>query len=672
MSKHFFLCLIGSILAITLRHGLNFINISLGIIFIIYLILRERKSLPFVVAVFSFFLLMSSFNIKTVPKDISGQYKVIETHENYLVLKGKVGKFVSYDDYDFLVGTDINLKGITTKLVTGKSSSVSSFNDYLSTQGINYQLTINEYEIVKNGPTLREKVISFLTSNLKEESANMVKLILLGDKSYLPDFYDQLIELSVVQLFVISGFHLNIINGLFDRIFKKHPNVLLATPFLLLPYIWLLRFSIPVLRAFLFIVGYRYAKRFNIPISRIGLLSLIAMSFLIYDYHLLYSLSFQLSFTVTMVIEFLALYPKQNFIFKWLLRPILLQLSVMPIIMSINYQIAPLSFIFNTLLSLPIALLYGLSWLVSIFKFLDAIYYPFVHGMFAIINNLTIVSPIIITGKPYFPFAFMQYIFLGLFVYYGFIHQKRLCYLSLSFVFIACILNIYHCDIFAKDSVTFLDVGQGDATLICDNHNQTTILIDTGGSIYYDVATTKLIPYLRANGIREIDYVLLTHLDYDHSGALDSLKEHYQVKNIIYGYEHSNIKCDDIAFYNLNNYSALDNNEGSAVFYFHHASFDFLIMGDAPTDIEQKIIKDNPELSVDVLRIGHHGSKTSSCEEFLSTVNPSLAIISVGKNNYGHPSKEVINRLNDLSLVYFRTDEQGNIIVTRNGARVRV
>ena len=396
------------------------------------------------------------------------------------------------------------------------------------------------------------------------------------------------------------------------------------------------------------------------------------MSFLIYDYHLLYSLSFQLSFTVTMVIEFLTLYPKQNFVFKWILRPLLLQLSVMPILMNINYQIAPLSFIFNTLLSLPIALLYGLSWLVSILKFLDAIYYPFVHGMFVIINNLTIVSPIIITGRPYFPFVFMEFLFLGLFVYYGFIHQNRLSYLSISIVFVAVIFNIYHCDIFAKDSVTFLDVGQGDATLICDNHNQTTILIDTGGSVYYDVATTKLIPYLKANGIREIDYVLLTHLDYDHSGALDSLKANYKVKNVIYGYEHSNINCDDIAFYNLNNYSTLSSNEGSAVFYFHHASYDFLIMGDATVEIEQKIINDNPELSVDVLRIGHHGSKTSSCEKFLTTINPSLSIISVGKNNYGHPSKEVINRLNALSLVYFRTDVQGNIIVTRNGARVRV
>ena len=110
MSKHFFFCLIGSILAITLRHDVNFINVSLGIIFIIYLILRERKSLPAVVITFVLFFVLASFNIQNVPKNISGQYKIIETHENYLVLKGKEGKFVSYDDYDFLVGTEIDLK----------------------------------------------------------------------------------------------------------------------------------------------------------------------------------------------------------------------------------------------------------------------------------------------------------------------------------------------------------------------------------------------------------------------------------------------------------------------------------------------------------------------------------------------------------------------------------
>lgn len=673
MTRRIALCLIASILVITLKREITFINVSLLLVLLVYSFIKDKKCLPFLFLVGCFFFFVANFETPDVGK-VSGSYTVVETKNNYFIFKNDRGKYVCYDDYDFCLYAKIDIEGEYKSLETNKSSSRTTFNDYLTSQGIYQEMKIHKYEIINNGDTFKEQISSYLTDNLSEDSANMIGLLLLGKKSGLEDFYDTLIDLSAVQLFVISGFHLNILTSIFDLIFKKKEKVLLITPFFLLPYLYLLNFSIPVMRAFFFLLIVRYSKHFNMAITRVDAIFFLAIAFLFFDYHLIYNLSYQLTFLVTVVLELLNTIDNKNFFFRYIIRPIIIQISVMPILMNINYQIAPLSFLTNILLSFPITILYLFSWLTAIFKFLDFIYGPFVNGMMVIIDSLSNISPIIITGTSYFPFVFLLYSGLIIYIFASNIKNKKLKYIGLSFLFVGTFLNVYNHFIIAKDSVTFLDVGQGDATLITANHNQTTILIDTGGSIYYDVAKTKLIPYFKSQGIGEIDLIIITHLDYDHYGALESLTASFQVREVTYGYEEAYIKSGDIEIYNLNRYYDANStdNESSAVLYFKHCGYDFLVMGDAPKEIEEKIVIDYPNLYVDVLRIAHHGSKTSSSLSFLETIDPKVAIISVGKNNYGHPSKEVLDNLSKMDVIYFRTDRDGNIIITRNGLRLRV
>jgi competence protein ComEC len=239
------------------------------------------------------------------------------------------------------------------------------------------------------------------------------------------------------------------------------------------------------------------------------------------------------------------------------------------------------------------------------------------------------------------------------------------CFLSILFVY-----KYNYCFIFEQESVVFFDVGQGDCTLINLGKNKGHILIDTGGNINYDYATKVIIPYLKANGIKKLDYVLITHDDYDHNGALESLVSNYNVKKVLDGSDLKELEYKRFKITNLNygsNYN--EDNEKSGVFYFEIFNKSFLIMGDASKRVEEEIMY-KYSLDIDYLRIGHHGSNTSSGLDFLKNIDCNNAIISVGKyNNYGHPHKEVIDNLNKLNYNIYRTDLHGMIIVTSNGIK---
>ena len=159
--------------------------------------------------------------------------------------------------------------------------------------------------------------------------------------------------------------------------------------------------------------------------------------------------------------------------------------------------------------------------------------------------------------------------------------------------------------------------------------------------------------------------VFITHYDYDHYGALEELQKTYKV-NQVYDYSSSfPVKMGDITFNNYNYYGEgrTEENDKSLVLGFNILNKDFLVMGDAPTYVEKEIIKNESSVPCDILRVGHHGSNTSTCEEWIKNVTPKEAVISVGKNNrFGHPNKEVINVLNKYKIKIRRTDIEGTIV----------
>ncbi len=234
-------------------------------------------------------------------------------------------------------------------------------------------------------------------------------------------------------------------------------------------------------------------------------------------------------------------------------------------------------------------------------------------------------------------------------------------------------------------SVHFIDVGQGDCIFIDSGDYE--ILIDAGNNQYGDDVSNYIQKYVHGS----LELVIATHPDADHIGGLDVILKNYSVSTLIdSGKKHTtktyndymNAVLDEIGLVFINDYNMeiavsssavfsiielvddrIDNNENSVVSMLDVQGVKFLFTGDLESDLEIEYISSFSE--VDVLKVGHHGSKTSTSSDFLQKINPSYAVISCGKNNrYGHPHKDVLDRLLDNNIKVYRTDIQGTIIAT--------
>lgn len=242
--------------------------------------------------------------------------------------------------------------------------------------------------------------------------------------------------------------------------------------------------------------------------------------------------------------------------------------------------------------------------------------------------------------------------------------------------------------------VHYIDVGQGDATLIkCGSH---AMLIDGGNN---NKGTTVQL-YLKKQGVESLDYVIGTHPDADHIGGLDVIVYKYNCEKVIMSdYEKDtrtyqelvdvihdkNMKITypvvgeqyalgeaefTIIAPNSNSYGG-NANDYSVAILLEYGKNRFLFTGDAEEASETEMLSNGIELSADVYKVAHHGSRSASTQEFLNAVRPKYAVISCGEgNSYGHPHAEVLNRLRSMGVEVFRTDEQGSIIASSDGENI--
>ena len=244
-------------------------------------------------------------------------------------------------------------------------------------------------------------------------------------------------------------------------------------------------------------------------------------------------------------------------------------------------------------------------------------------------------------------------------------------------------------------TVRFIDVGQGDSALITCGTD--SMIIDGGPKD----SSEKVYSILSRLNLNKINYIVGTHTDSDHfSGLCAALsyatcdtfycsedacdtdtctkvksKLEAQGKSITIPNTGDSFKLGDatVTFIGPVKDFADDDNNGSLVLRIDHGSKSFLFMADAEKEAENAMIKAGSNVKADVLKVGHHGSKSSSTDKFLQAVNPSIAVISVGANNkYGHPSDRVLQSLQSLGVDILRTDELANIVLKSDGSNISV
>ncbi len=244
-------------------------------------------------------------------------------------------------------------------------------------------------------------------------------------------------------------------------------------------------------------------------------------------------------------------------------------------------------------------------------------------------------------------------------------------------------------------TVNFLDVAQGDSILL--EYNGKAMLIDAGESDQGEVVSD----YQKDQGISTLDYVVATHPHSDHIGGMDEILNGFQVEHFVdSGYPHTtqtyenllttidqkNIPFEvaqagqtidfdpavDVEVLNPGTTYSDDLNENSVVLKVSYGKTSFLLMGDAGLETEERIMKAGYNIDSDILKVGHHASRSGSGASFISAVSPSVSIIEVGAgNDYGHPHAEILKRLQKASKVY-RTDLDGTISVTTDGSTYAV
>ena len=240
--------------------------------------------------------------------------------------------------------------------------------------------------------------------------------------------------------------------------------------------------------------------------------------------------------------------------------------------------------------------------------------------------------------------------------------------------------------------VHFIDVGQGDSTLI--KSGDSCMLIDAGDNS----KGTLIQNYLQKQGIHKLDYLVLTHPDSDHIGGADVIVTKFEIDNIFMSnYTKDNRTYDHLiqaikyknyqystpavgSIYQLGNATVTilapnttysDPNNASIALLIQNGDHRFLFTGDAETEAENDILANGLSIQADVYKVGHHGSKTSTSEEFFEAVSPAYAVISCATDNsYGHPHAETLNTLRMNGVKVFRTDEDGTMIAASDGTNL--
>lgn len=613
-----------------------------------------------------------------VNEDFTGIVTTIVKKENSfkLTIKGKE-KLIVYISYieNIELGDKVVVKGKYTLPKKATIPNNFDYQKYLYNNHIFYIMYAEELKIIKKNQNITFKIKKYILDKTSNYTNNgYLNAFIIGDKTDL-EFYETYQNNGISHLFALSGMHISMLSLIIYKLVNKFKHKDLIVIMFLLFYITLTNFSASILRTIIFFIILKLNKKLDLNISTKNTLLITLFIIMIYNPLIVFDIGFQYSGLVTFGLIVSTKYYKKNYFYNLFITSFIALLFSVPITLYNNYELNLLS-ILNNLINVPLItfVIYPLSLLTFLLKFLEPIYNLTINLLEFINNISSIFSLNIIVPKVHIIFYLIYYLLIYLYIESN----------NKKYILIACLyLLSFKLKPFIdrNNYVYYLDVGQGDSSLII--YNDIVVMNDTGGTSNYDVSS-GCIKLLKSLGYSHIDYLILTHGDFDHMGDSIYLINNYKVKNVVLNNDDFNeletnlikeLKNKKIKYYQnvekmpisnniitiLNTEEYDNENDNSNVIYIELNNYKFMFMGDAGVDKEKDILERYNISNIDVLKVGHHGSKTSSSKSFINKINPKYSIISVGKNNrYGHPNKEVLNNL-DHSKIY-RTDEDGSIM----------
>ena len=592
-----------------------------------------------------------------------------------------------YQDKEFnnlLYGDKIKVKG--TLITPSKNTNQNTFNyqKYLYYKKIYYLVEATSINKIANNHNYLYTIKNTLYQKInKLKSSNYIKTLLFCDNTLSKEIKESYRINGISHLFSVSGMHINFFVSIIylylnkitynKRIKYLITNIFIITYLILFPSSSLLRSAV---MSILYSINYLLKlkiKKIDILLLTLGV-SLLINPFIIYDLGYIYS--YTITFFLVLSSSTLK---KKNKINKIIYISLLSFLVSIPINIYNSFEINIISILLNIIL-VPIIsiIILPLTILTYIFPILDSILYLFTNTLETI---SLFISKINIT-KIIFPKPSLLIIVLYYIIFLLSYQNKKYFYLNIILLIIIYIFPYLN----SNFEVVMFEVGEADCHLIKYPYNKNTILIDTGKNEYK--IKNEVIPYLKSIGIKKIDYLIITHGDLDHIGGSITLINNFQVKNVIlnkgtftdlekeliknlnkkkipYQININKINLSNHTIYLLNNTKYNNENDNSIITYFTYQKYKFLYMGDASITTEDNLLENYNLNNISILKVGHHGSNTSSSKDFISQINPSISLISVGENNiYHHPNKEVINNLSKSRI--YRTDINNMVKLTIN------
>lgn len=613
---------------------------------------------------------------------------------------------------DLNLGDLITFQGVLKEPMQNTNPKLYNYKLNLLSEKIYATMTVKDYQIrtIKNEnkfkyrikDTFVKDVETLFNRYLNEENSQLMTSILLGKSSYLDE--DNLLlyrDLGLAHIMAVSGLHIGIISGflifLFSRLgIKRRLNITLSLA-IIWTYGFLIGYPPSIMRASIMFSLLFYSTIIHEPYDSINTLSIACFILLLINPYFLFNIGFQLSFVAAFSIVFFTPYIKEMFypykgkVTNTIAALLAVNLGLLPIQAYYFNRIGLFSILANLIL-LPlfsIALILGFIMLGSLYilGYLNIVIGPILNLLLRLQYRLIEIIPsqVFKVYSPELPTIILYYLLLMLILKVITIENLKKSILNVITIYLIFLIMINSILVFSDKSIElhFIDVGQGDSILIRTKDGD--YLMDTGGSPMesaFDISKNITLPYLEKLGISRLKAIFITHFHADHCQGLPLLVENIKVDNIVASYIPKDndlpiiiVKQGDQIILDKNTKltiiwpdKAKSNNEnnmslvGLLSYYNRHV----LLTGDIEKEVEP-LIGDKLNKSIDVLKVPHHGSKTSSTEIFLEKLRPTIGIISVGRNNlHNHPSPEVVWRYNDYGSTLYRTDENGLIKLTFN------
>ena len=594
---------------------------------------------------------------------------VIRRSENYVILWRPF--FMVYcpcKENSFQIGDVLRVQGRLEKLSFTTYESRFDFGAYLESNGIVYGFDFPDIEGVFLFPLrLRGLEESFL-GKFSEETASLLRSLLFSNQDD-SETMAVLRQMNLLFLWSSSGLLCGrILDGIQTILRKACSSDKKADSWLLVILICLIPLGlrkVGIVRVLL-VRALRYlnahTKAFPRKLISVEILSLSGLAILFLSPFQVFQKGFLLGFGISLTFALFGKYFEriENKKARKVASFALVQAIVLPLAMNETGRLHLLTPAFS-LLTGPLAIGFAV---LGMFAFLITPMVPFMNGLGRILSSFLqklAEIDLSISLPPWSnAFVFLYYAVLVVALIAFESGLPSLWRIPTAILITGYLVSLLPIQPLFSQEVAFINVGQGDAILVRDR--STAVLIDTGGTIQFDLATETLIPFLRKNRIYRLDCVIASHHDYDHIGAYESLKNHFEVRDFVDDKDRFPLTVGNLRFENLNTFEANEENEASLVLKLDFMGQSWMFMGDAPIGIERKIIASGADVDCDVLKVGHHGSNTSSSMAWLVACSPSVAVISVGASNYyGHPNEEVLERLEALGIEIRRTDWEGTI-----------